>query len=211
MVGALLDTDWFIVQLWSPLPSTPFSVPCNLAIINNNLSISMTSKFRHPGGFKIQDAEISFELAHNFLHKNSYLYAVFRERNQEENDLWGETKRRRMPSYWELLKMEAAELTPDNSTFWGKVRCVRYIVPLLLCFFCVGHVFTKVGHRAYKNTMQKYFNFLQACCGVWTANTVEQYDVHGLILLMSVVWDKPFRRKSEKEYLRYRTGKSVIT
>ena len=145
-------------------------------------------------GFKIKKANVLDSDMHNIFNKNSYLLAAFRTREAEENVLWRESRIRRMPSYIELMKMEHIELTGKG---------INPVMSYFLCTAGFGNLWTSVGKRAWALVFRKYLKFFAACLGVWTKDTVEQYEVHQLILLMSVVWDKPFRKKSEKEYLRY--------
>ena len=45
---------------------------------------------------------------------------------------------------------------------------------------------------------------MMLCLGYWTDELVDLYKIHEQIRTMSIVWDKPFKRKSAKAYQQYK-------
>jgi len=134
-----------------------------------------------------------------FCGRGSYLNAVFAKRTKEENKKWKEAQKNNMPSYFTLCRLEYQEFC--EAFLW---KCCHRLSPLsfLLTVTGCGHVLTKTGLRASYLVGWKIFNFFLLCIGLWTDDLVEMYKIHEHVRHMSIVWDKPFQRKSKAAYDR---------
>jgi hypothetical protein len=76
-----------------------------------------------------------------------------------------------LPSYYDLCIMERDEFHQ------------RLMEPFASIFamFGIGHFFTKVGRYHWSIVLNSYKIFLFACLGIWTDDTVQAYDIKGIV------------------------------
>jgi len=165
---------------------------------NIDLNFEITSD-----GFEIRDIEKGVFDNYRWLSNNSYIFASFQKRTKDENDKWRAVQKKSMPSYYTLCRLEHEELC---AWFAEKLGCGNLLSPLTLSMsICgLGHFFTEIGREAWSYVVWKIGRFFLLCLGYWTDDIVEMYEIHKLVREMSVVWEKPFKRKSKEAYDAYR-------
>ena len=131
----------------------------------------------------------------------SYLNAVFLKRTSEENKIWKEAQSHNMPSYFTLCRLECQELRQWFVSNFGR-RLDQLAFVLSLCG--LGHLFSKVGRRTWYLVFWKIFSFFFVCIGCWNDELVQMYKIHEHIKGMSLVWDKPFKRKTKEAYAAHK-------
>jgi len=166
---------------------------------NRDASIDTHFELTDSGFFMKHVEPASLRTNSCFCGRGSYLNAVFAKRTKEENKKWKEAQKNNMPSYFTLCRLEYQEFC---EAFLSK--CCHRLSPLsfLLTVTGCGHVLTKTGLKACYLVGWKIFNFFLLCIGLWTDDLVEMYKIHEHIRHMSIVWDKPFQRKSKAAYDR---------
>jgi len=149
-------------------------------------------------GFCIQHVERA-RFERSCCSRGSFLSAAFAKRTKEENEKWKDTQKNALPSYFTLCRLEYQELC---GVFM--LKCCLRLSPLsfLLTVTGCGHVLTKTGLSASYLVGWKIWNFLLLCLGYWNDEMVEVFKIHEHIRHMSIVWDKPFKRKSKAAYDR---------
>jgi len=155
----------------------------------------------HDDGFKMLDVHKDDVEEYWCLPSDSYLLTAFQKRTQQENFEWKEAQKISLPSYWTLCKLEYSELRHgycESLGVWGNFPC--FIVAMI----GFGHIFTAVGRQAWYLVAWKLYKFMLLCFGVWSDDVVEMFKVHECIKNMSVVWEKPYKRKSDEAYAAYR-------
>jgi len=171
---------------------------------NIDLNFEVTSD-----GFHIHHVEKGvFDSSRCFSNKN-YIFAVYQERTSEENDKWRALQMKSTPSYLTLCRLERKEMC---TWFEARPLCQRLVSPLtLMLSICgLGHLMTNIGRKAWYCVIWKIGRFFLLCLGYWTDDIVEAYEIHQHVHEMSVVWDKPFKRKSKEAYMAYKIKISGI-
>jgi len=155
------------------------------------------------GGFNVCDIEKGVFDSYCCCSNKSFIFAVFQKRTAEENDKWRAVQMKSMPSYYTLCRLEHEELC---AWFTGIPGCGKLMSPLTISMsICgLGHFFTKVGTKAWYYVIWKIGRFFLLCLGYWTDDLVETYEIHKNVREMSVIWEKPFQRKSKDAYNAYR-------
>jgi len=152
-------------------------------------------------GFKMMEVHQDEVESYWCVPSDSFLLTSFQKRTQKENALWKEAQKAGLPSYWTLCKLEYSELRHgyfEKMGIFGNIPC------FLLSMVGLGHILTSSGRRAWFLVGWKLYKFLLLCLGVWSDDVVEMFKVHECIQDMSVVWDKPYKRKSAEAYAAYR-------
>ena len=168
---------------------------------NIDVNFELTEEDGCPG-WKICEVKQGVVSIDSCCSNNNILFSVFQPRDDNENKIWKEYQKKTMPSYFTLCRLESQEI----NSFIAKV-CIGYnfyIVGRLLALLGLGHILTSVGRRAVYVVLWKLFMFVGLCLGYWTDELVELFDIHKHIRDMSIVWDKPFKRKSATTYETYR-------
>jgi len=151
-------------------------------------------------GFRIQHVEhASTRNRSCCCGRGNFLNAVFAKRTDEENAKWKTSQKNAMPSYYTLCRLEYQELCEYISS-----KCYfRFgIISFFLTAIGFGHFLTTTGLRTSYLVGWKIYNFLLICFGYWNDEMVEVFKIHEHIRHMSIVWDKPFQRKSKAAYDR---------
>jgi len=166
---------------------------------NIDLSFEVTKD-----GFDVQEIDQGVFDNYCCCSNKSFIFAAFHERTAEENLRWKERQKKTMPSYFTLCRLEHQEICQwFGARVWRGFQCswVAYI----MAFIGLGHFTTSIGRQTWYCVIWKIVRFFGLCLGYWTDDVVELYGIHRHIREMSVVWDKPFKRKSREVYDAYRT------
>jgi len=172
---------------------------------NIDLSFEITAN-----GFAVLDIDQEGIFDNSWCCSNqSYIFAAFQKRTDEENKKWKEERGKRMPSYYTLccrVHEQLFKILDDlSSGYLGKkdrlVERMSWFIALLMTICGVGHFFTEVGREVWYYIMWKYHRFILLCLGYWTDDIVEIYDIHKHVHEMSTVGEKPFKRKSKEAYV----------
>ena len=99
-----------------------------------------------------------------------------------------------MPDYLSLCRKEATEINKWSNIYIG----------WFLSLIGIGHFITSIGRQVWKILFYKIVYFFQICFGYWTDETADLIKIHDHINKLSIVWDKPYRKKSADAYKKYR-------
>ena len=161
-----------------------------------------------PDGWKMAEVHVDEVDDYCFLSNKSFLLLALQQRAHRETFYWKQVQAVNMPSYYILLKMEFAELREMETSLpccsWGVITYVMSAINLVLVTIGLGHLLTSTGRRAWYLVWWKLLRFISLAAGYWTDDVVHMLGVHELMHQMSVVWDKPFKKKSKEAYHDYR-------
>ena len=171
--------------------------------------IDVTFELTHHG-FKMNDISVAnVQEGYFFLSQTSFLLSTMEERSEKENRAWRLKQKHSMPTYWTLCRLERNEIHAALRSCCI-IKCLETIIMflmkpfiLLAVFFGLGHVLTKVGRTTWRIVAWKYYKFLGLTVGIWTEDLVEMYQIHEHIRNLSIVWEKPFHKKSAAAYNEY--------
>jgi hypothetical protein len=161
------------------------------------------------GGWRMCDVVVDKVDDSWCIGSQSYLLSALRERTEAENFNWKQRQKESMPSYFTLcrLEYEAMMRYVHTSCMFEVLCCCKPVMKgpcLFLVLFGLGHLLTEIGRRAWYLVIWKFVHFLQAAVGIWTDELVDAFKVHEAIRAMSVVWDKPVKKRSKRAYETYR-------
>ena len=91
---------------------------------------------------------------------------------------WRNQKERTLPSYAFLSYRVFQHLV--NSMKESRFIPEKISIPLawIISFTFFGHMLTSVGRVAWISVVKRYMKFLAICCGIWTDDLFECYDIH---------------------------------
>jgi len=146
------------------------------------------------GGWDVQKLKQQVLENSRVLNEKTYLKSGFANRNEEENEFWKNLRENTLPDYLSLCRKEATEINKWSNIYIG----------WFLSLIGIGHFITSIGRQVWKILFYKIVYFFQICFGYWTDETADLIQIHDHINKLSIVWDKPYRKKSADAYKKYR-------
>jgi len=119
---------------------------------------------------------------------DTFVFSTFTQRLPRENAKWKMRKMKSLPSYFTLCRLEYEEMTlmagsfaPSQSKWASNIFCFLFAICGL------GHLFTRLGRRAWLLVIRKIVSFFFVSCGIWTPEFVGAYGIEHNLHKMSVV------------------------